>query len=73
MVQRVSRIFQVLPKGYSKSSVHLVVPHMSGVLFAEHTSSGPPSYVRTTDKSVHLVPNVIRLKLRVSGLVKLLL
>jgi hypothetical protein len=25
---------------------------MSGVLFAEHTSGGPPSYVRTTDKSV---------------------
>jgi hypothetical protein len=25
---------------------------MSGVLFIEHTSGGPPSYVRTIDRSV---------------------
>jgi hypothetical protein len=43
---------QVLPKGYSKSSVRLMVPHTSGVLFAERTSSGPPSYVHTTDRSI---------------------
>jgi hypothetical protein len=28
---------------------------MSGVLFAERTSGGPPSYVRTTDRSVRLL------------------
>jgi hypothetical protein len=44
---------QVLPKGYTKSSIHPAVSHMSGVLFAERTSGGPPSYVHTTDKSVH--------------------
>jgi hypothetical protein len=44
---------QVLPKEYTKSSVRLVIPHTSGVLFVEHMSGGPPSYVRTTDRSVH--------------------
>jgi hypothetical protein len=39
-------------KGISKSSIRSVVPRTSGVLFAERTSSGPPSYVRTTDSSV---------------------
>jgi hypothetical protein len=29
-----------------------VVPRTSSVLFAERTSGGPPSYVRTTDRSV---------------------
>jgi hypothetical protein len=35
------------PKGIPKSSIHLVVPHTSVVLFAERTSDGPPPYVRT--------------------------
>jgi hypothetical protein len=43
---------QVLPKGYSKSSVRSVVPCTSGALFAERTFDGPPLYVRTTDRSV---------------------
>jgi hypothetical protein len=43
---------QVLPKGYTKSSVRLVIPRTSGVLFVERTSGGLPSYVRTTDISV---------------------
>jgi hypothetical protein len=30
---------QVLTRGYSKSSVHLVVPRMSPVRFVEHTSA----------------------------------
>jgi hypothetical protein len=43
---------QVLPKGYTKSSVRPMVSRTSGVLFTERTSDDPPSYVRTTDKSV---------------------
>jgi hypothetical protein len=43
---------QVLPKGYTKSSVRPVVPRTSGVLFAERMSGGPLSYVHTIDKSV---------------------
>jgi hypothetical protein len=31
----------------------MVVPSTSGVLFAERTSGGPPSYFHTTDGSVH--------------------
>jgi hypothetical protein len=38
--------------GILKSSVRPVVPRMSGVLFAERTSGGPPSYVRTIDRSI---------------------
>jgi hypothetical protein len=40
------------PKGIPKSSIRPVVPRTSGVLFTERTSGRPPSYVRTTDRSV---------------------
>jgi hypothetical protein len=39
--------------GIPKSSVRLVVPRMSGVLFVDRTFGGPLSYVRTTERSVH--------------------
>jgi hypothetical protein len=48
----VSRTSRYYAKGIPKSSVHPVVPRKSGVLFTESTSGGPPSYVRTTDRSV---------------------
>jgi hypothetical protein len=73
---------QVLPKGYSKSSIRLIV------WFAERTSGGPPSYVSTIDNSIRLpnlayvhllrimfgfyflkVQSVFRLTLKVLGLV----
>jgi hypothetical protein len=47
---------QVLPKGYSKSSVCPVVHVCLLVRFAEHTSDGPLSYVCITDSSVCLLP-----------------
>jgi hypothetical protein len=51
---------QVLPKGYTKSSVRPVVPRTSGVLFQSicpvvphHTSTlQTEAYVRTTNKTV---------------------
>jgi hypothetical protein len=38
---------QVLSKGYSKSNIRPLVQ------FAERTSGGPPSYIRTIDNSVY--------------------
>jgi hypothetical protein len=61
---------QVLPKGYTKSSVRSVVPRTSGVLFVERTSGGPPSYVHATDRSVRPLDLAYIRPLRVS--VKLL-
>jgi hypothetical protein len=42
LVQRVSHISRYYPKGTPKSSIRLVVPRMSIVLFVERTPSGPP-------------------------------
>jgi hypothetical protein len=56
LVQRVSHMSKYYPKGIPKSSICPVVPCTSGVLFAEHTSGGPPSYVRITDRSVRPPP-----------------
>jgi hypothetical protein len=51
---------QVLSKGYSKSSTSPVVR------FTECTSSCPPSYVRTTDRSVRPLDLAYVLLLRIS-------
>jgi hypothetical protein len=71
------------PKGILKSSVRLMVPRTSIVRFAERTSGGPSPYVRTKNRSVRpplegqclasiflRVQSVVRLTLRVLGLVK---
>jgi hypothetical protein len=42
LVQKVSRTSRYYPNGIPKSSVRLVVPSTSIVLFAKHTSGGPP-------------------------------
>ena len=38
---------------FQKIAYVRVVPHMSAVLFAEHTSSSPPMYVSTRDRGIH--------------------
>jgi hypothetical protein len=48
----VSRTSRYYLEGIPKSSVHQVVPRTSSVLFAERRSGGPPSYIRTIDRSV---------------------
>jgi hypothetical protein len=50
------------PKGIPKSSIHLVVPLTSIVLFVKCTSDGPPSYVRTIDRSIR-PPNLAYVRL----------
>jgi hypothetical protein len=66
----VSRTSRYYPEGIPKSSIRPVVPRTSGVLFTEHTSGGPPSYVRTIDRSVRPLDLAYICPLRVS--VKLL-
>ena len=50
-----SRTSRYYPKGIPKTSVRLVVPRTSAVLFVERMSGGPHLYVRTKDRGVHPV------------------
>jgi hypothetical protein len=50
------------PKGIPKSSICLVVPRTSVVLFVKRTFGGPLTYVCTTDSSIHL-PDLVYIRL----------